>query len=79
MKNGIIPEDAFFSILTLNNIKLSNADRFRLVKQCKAKSISGPGKQTHGEDLNYKEAIAMLNPDLDDLESDPFEQEWTIR
>lgn len=79
VKNGIISEDAFFSILTLNNIQLSNFDRAKLVKACKGKSITGPGNQTNGEDINYKEAIAMLNINMEDLDTDPFEQNWTIR
>ena len=42
-------------------------------------SVTGPGNQAHGEEINYKEAIAILNIRLDDLDSDPFATTWTIR
>lgn len=79
MKSGIIPEDAFFSILALNGISLEDSDRAKLVKGCKGMSVTGPGNQAHGGEINYKEAIALLNIRLDDLDSDPLTQPWTIR
>ena len=42
-------------------------------------SVTGPGNQAHGEEINYKEAIAILNIRLDDLDSDRFATTWTIR
>jgi hypothetical protein len=42
-------------------------------------SSTGPGNQTNGEDLDYKQAITMLNINLDDLAADPFEKEWCLR
>lgn len=42
-------------------------------------SVTGPGNQAHGEEINYKEAIANLNIRLDDLDSDPLMSTWTIR
>ena len=65
--------------MDLNNIKLCASDRHLLIKKCKGKSVTGPGNQTHGEDINYKEAIAMLSINLEDTDTDPFEQNWTIR
>jgi hypothetical protein len=42
-------------------------------------STTGPGNQTHGEDIIYKEALNMLHINVDHLDSDPLEELWTIR
>jgi len=81
-KLGVVPESAFFSILSLNNISLAEADKLQLVKLCRGKSATGPGQASGGADVLYKEAIAMLNVNYVEGEedsADPFTQPWTIR
>lgn len=68
-----MPESAFFQVLTLNNIALTDADKSLLVKLCRGKSATGPGQQSGGAAINFKEAIAMLNIDYTDGgDEDPF-------
>ena len=70
---GVVPESAFFHILTLNNITLTDVDKSLLVKLCRGKSATGPGQQSGGAEINFKDAIAMLNIDYDGGgEADPF-------
>ena len=63
--------------MTLNNIRLSEADKQKLIKKHMGQSITGPGSSNGGVDINYKEAISNINIDL--KSADPFNSNWVIR
>ena len=53
--------DAFFEILNLNNIVLSDLDKFNLSNRCRGQSIAGKDR------IKYRDALTMINVDNDDM------------
>lgn len=76
-KNGIINLQAFYQILKLNNIEISDEHKSVLEQQCLTYSSNGPSANQTGFDIRYKDAIQMLNVDLS--RDDPFGDKWVIR
>ena len=60
-KSGVLGEEAFFDILQLNGISLSDGDRNRLGVKAKGRGPNGAG----GSFIKYREALGMINVDTD--------------
>lgn len=64
-KTGVVKEEAFFTLLKLHGIELSNEEVARLKKA-----------HVRGGKLNYSEALHSINVDLDVAVLN--EQKWTV-
>ena len=64
-KSGVVKEDAFFTILKLHGMDLSDGEKNRLKK-----SFSRAGK------INFTDALHSINIDLDSAVLN--EEKWTV-
>jgi hypothetical protein len=64
-KTGVVKEDAFFTILSLHGMDLSDVEKKRLKK-----AYARAGK------INYNEALPSINIDLDSAVIN--EEKWTV-
>lgn len=79
-KRSIVTEDAFFSLLEMNGVKLYPSEKTRLTKQSRVLSNNGPGGQAMGmAQINFKDALNMLNVDYQKSGVEQESLKWTIR
>ena len=69
--------EAFFQILKLNNIELSEDDKRIVEKWSLSVSTNGPAANQTGYDIKYKEALQMISIDLNS--ETPFTDQWIAR
>ena len=75
---GQVNQDAFFTLLSLNNIILSDAAKNAIVKQCACASRGGPTNHSSGlREIKYPTAIIMMCVDMS--LDDPFNSPWIAR
>ena len=75
---GQVNQDAFFTLLSLNNITLSEAAKSAIVKQCSCASREGPTSNNSGlREIKYPTAIMMMCIDMS--AEDPFSSPWIAR
>ena len=72
-------ESAFWDLLEMNGIKLSLNEKTKIIKQCRGLSSNGPGPSSGSAQLNYKEALSMLNPDPELSGTDINALIWGLR
>ena len=78
-KQCIVTEDAFFSLLEMNGIKLYPSEKTKLTKQSRTLSTNGPGQGQGTAQINFKDALNMLNVDYQKSGVEPETLKWTIR
>ena len=74
-KEDLLPESAFFEILELNQIELSNRDKDLLCKKARGAS------QIQHNAIRYRDALQMINIDHEYSRKgqDPFLEQWLYR
>lgn len=74
-KEDVLPESAFFEILSLNSIELSARDKTSLTQKAKGSSV----KLSNA--IRYRDALTMINIDheLAREGQDPFDECWLYR
>ena len=65
-KTGIIKDDAFFTILNLHGMNLTESEKAKLKR-----------KHSKANKINFKEALQSINIDLDSAILN--EQKWTVQ
>ena len=65
-KSGLVKEDAFFTILKLHGMALSDAEKNRLKKN-----------YSRANKINFSEALTAINIDLDSAVLN--EEKWTVQ
>ena len=76
-KSGVIAVDAFFDILQLNGISLSDADRSRIAMKVKGRAPAGAA----GQFVNYRDALGMINIDPESISNgkDGESTKWVLK
>jgi hypothetical protein len=74
-KEDVLPESAFFEILSLNSIELSARDKTTLTQKARGASV----KLSNA--IRYRDALTMLNIDHEHAKEgcDPFSECWVYR
>ena len=75
----MVTEDAFFSLLEMNGINLYPSEKSKLTKQSRILSTNGPGQGQGSAQINFKDALHMLNVDYQKSGVEPENFKWTIR
>ena len=74
-KEDVLPESAFFEILSLNSIELSTRDKATLSQKARGASVKSSNA------IRYRDALTMLNIDHELAKEgrDPFAECWVYR
>jgi hypothetical protein len=55
-----VNDDAFFSILQMNQIIIPNQDKNELIRYCRVQSNNGPGPGSGAASIDFRRALAMI-------------------